>query len=75
MSDDEYTCPHCQADLRAKAIPPEQQASFGNKPYFSRLMVINDYGTSYNCCPDCKVVWDIYSGAIKGRTEISNENV
>jgi len=65
-------CPHCNADLHGDKIPEEDRESFGGKEYFSRLIGIEDAtydGISYWCCPDCKVVWDRFTGRINHTVE------
>lgn len=71
---DELTCPHCKADLRDGEIPKKDRKYFGAAKYFSRLMGIEDDtydGISWWCCPDCKVVWNRFSGEIN--TTIQDE--
>lgn len=65
----EYECPHCKADLRNGEIPEKDREAFGNKKYFSRLIgieILGGYdGIQYWKCPECKVVWDRFTGKIQ----------
>jgi hypothetical protein len=62
-------CPHCNADLRSDPIPEKDQHLFGNKTHFSRIIGLEDSrkydGVSYWMCPDCRVIWDRFTGKIQ----------
>lgn len=67
----EVGCPHCGSDLSGDPIPEKEQYLFGGSTHFSRKVGIEipeQYdGISYWFCPDCKVVWDRFTGKIQPR--------
>jgi len=73
---DEYICPHCSSDLRGREIPEKDRYLFGNYTHFSRkvgLEIPEKYdGISYWFCPECKTVWDRFTGKVQP-SEVLND--
>lgn len=61
----EYECPHCLADLRGDEISTKYQSFYKAKKYHTKRIIIKKDDKQYAYfCPECKVIWHCYTGAI-----------